>query len=173
MLLKILAAECWRVFSICNNSSVKFSLLLLRWTLVWLEVVDNLATFLYAKLGKSSFAICESIRSLFFKHALLKARNEININNILIRNYSVKWNYIGLKIFVVCLYTVLDSNNNFYTFRLHSCSLLANILQLISNARQLWRHFRRILWIIGRRCPKKYYWTLMTSLHQSARKLTK
>ena len=36
-------------------------------------------------------------------------------------------------------------NKDYYTFKLHSRSLLINILQLILNARQLWRHFRRIL----------------------------
>ena len=48
-------------------------------------------------------------------------------------------------------------NKYYYTFKVHSRSLLVNILRLILNVRQLWRLFRRkLLWIIGRRCPKKY-----------------
>ena len=41
-----------------------------------------------------------------------------------------------------------DDNDNYiyyYTFKFHSRSLLVNILQLILNVRQLWRHFRSIL----------------------------
>ena len=34
-------------------------------------------------------------------------------------------------------------------FKLHSHSLLVNILQLTLNVQQLWRHLCRILWIIG------------------------
>ena len=34
-------------------------------------------------------------------------------------------------------------------FKLHSHSLLVNILQLTLNDQQLWRHLCRILWIIG------------------------
>ena len=52
-----------------------------------------------------------------------------------------------------CLHAM---NTNYYTFKLHSRSLLVNILQLILNVRQLWRHFRR---------------NTVTSLPQSARKL--
>ena len=47
------------------------------------------------------------------------------------------------------------SKDEYYTFKVHSRSLLVNILQLVLNDRQLWRHFRRILWIIGWRCAKK------------------
>ena len=49
----------------------------------------------------------------------------------------------------------MSINKDYYTFILYSRSLLVNILQLILNVRQLWRHFRRILWIIGWRCPEK------------------
>ena len=41
--------------------------------------------------------------------------------------------------------TLFFVNNVYYTFKLQSRSLLVNILQLILNVRQLWRHFRRIL----------------------------
>ena len=42
-----------------------------------------------------------------------------------------------------------------YTFKLHSRSLFVNVLQLIFNVWQMWRHFCRMLSIIGRRCPSK------------------
>ena len=42
-----------------------------------------------------------------------------------------------------------DDNLYYYTFKLHSRSLLVNILQLILNVQQLWRNFCRIL-CIGR-----------------------
>ena len=56
---------------------------------------------------------------------------------------------LHLKVEVTRLYTVRHILA-FYTFKLHCRSLLVNMLQLILNVRQLWRHFRRI-----RRCPKK------------------
>ena len=56
-----------------------------------------------------------------------------------------------------------NDNNDHYTFKLNSRSLLVNILQLILQVRQLW--------IIGWGAQKRCYWTLMTSLPQSARKL--
>ena len=55
----------------------------------------------------------------------------------------------------------------------HSRSLLVNILQLILNFQQLWRHFRQNSeWLDGG-LEKRSYWTLITcsSLPQSARKL--
>ena len=50
----------------------------------------------------------------------------------------------------------MSNNTYYYTFKLHSRSLLVNTLEFkILNVRQLWCCFRRILLIIGWRCPKK------------------
>ena len=50
---------------------------------------------------------------------------------------------------------IYNNNRHYYTFKLHSRSWLVNILQLIVNVQQLWRHFLRKQWVIGRRFRKK------------------